>query len=247
MRILSIDIETSPNLAHVWSLWNQNVGLNQLLEPSEMMCFAAKWMGEKDILFYSDRTQASGHAGMIDAAHTLLDESDVVMHYNGKRFDVPHLNREFVEAGLTPPSPFKQIDLYQVVKQRFKLPSNKLDYVARMLGLKGKVKHEGHTLWVKCMAGDPKAWRDMEKYNKQDVLLLEQLYHILRPWVPNHPSFAIFTGTDCCPACGSTRLEKRGFAYTTVSKFQRFRCKRCGKWSRGGKALSRVDIREVTG
>lgn len=245
MRILSVDIETSPNLAHVWGLFNQNIGLNQLLESTEMMCFAAKWLGEKDIMFYS--THRDGKIRMVARAWSLLDEADVVMHYNGKRFDVPHLNREFVSQELTPPSPYKQIDLYQVVKQRFKLPSNKLDYVARMLGLKGKVPHEGHTLWVKCMAGDARAWRDMEKYNKQDVLLLEQLYHILRPWVPNHPSFAIFNGTDCCPACGSLRLERRGYAYTTVSKFQRFRCKRCGKWSRGGKALARADIREVTG
>lgn len=245
MRILSIDIETSPNLAHVWSLWNTNVGLSQLLESTEMMCFAAKWLGESPVKFYSQHQH--GKTVMLEAAYDLLDQADVVMHYNGKRFDVPHMNREFVTVGWTPPSPFKQIDLYQVVKQRFKLPSNKLDYVARMLGLTGKVKHEGHELWIKCMAGDAAAWKRMEKYNKQDVLLLEQVYVAVRPWIPNHPSFAIFNGVDCCPACGSLQLEKRGFHYTKVSKFQRFRCKKCGKWSHSGRALQRVDIREVTG
>ncbi len=54
MKILTIDIETSPNLAHVWGLWNQNVGLPQLLEPTQMISFAAKWYETKSVQFYSD-------------------------------------------------------------------------------------------------------------------------------------------------------------------------------------------------
>jgi chromosome partitioning protein len=32
LKVLLLDIETSPNLAHVWGIWQQNVGLSQLLE-----------------------------------------------------------------------------------------------------------------------------------------------------------------------------------------------------------------------
>src|SRR5690348_2588211 len=127
MRTLAIDIETSPNLADVWGLWQQNVGLNQLRESSEMLCFAAQFEDEP-VQFYS--SWDDGQVGMAAAAHRLLDEADAVLHYNGRRFDVPHLNREMLAAGFRPPSPFKQIDLLREVKSTFQFPSYKLAYVA---------------------------------------------------------------------------------------------------------------------
>jgi uncharacterized protein YprB with RNaseH-like and TPR domain len=98
---------------------------------------------------------------------------------------VPHLNREFVLAGLEPPAPYQQIDLLTAVRKQFKFPSNKLEYVLTTLGLAGKKKHEGHELWIKCMANDPKAWRTMTAYNKRDVRALEDLYYRIKPWIPN--------------------------------------------------------------
>lgn len=249
MKILSIDIETTPNLAHVWGLWQQNVGLPQLLESTEMLCYAAKWYGQPKMYF--DRVDDDGdRSGMVATAFNLVDQADVVMHYNGRRFDVPHLNREFLDHGYFPPSPFKQIDLLTAVKKQFKFPSYKLDYVSRALGLRGKTHHQGHELWIKCMAGDPAAWRKMTTYNKQDVRLLEQLYDRLQPWIPTHPNTAVHNDgerdvTDRCPACDSTSLSPQGFAYTATSKFQRFQCHGCGKWSRSGKRVGAVDVREV--
>ncbi len=54
MKILLLDIESSPNTAHVWGLWQQNVSINQLMESSYVLCYAAKWLGQKDVLFDSD-------------------------------------------------------------------------------------------------------------------------------------------------------------------------------------------------
>lgn len=240
MKVLVIDIETSPNLAHVWGLWNQNVSLSQLRESTRVIAFAAKWVGERKTSFFSDHSD--GHQAMIEAAHALLDQADVVVHYNGRRFDIPHLNREFLLAGLTPPAPFAQVDLLDCVKKQFRFVSNKLDHVAQQLGLGAKTHHEGHTLWVRCMAGEAKAWATMRKYNIQDVVLTEKLYLRLKPWITSHPNASLFEGAGC-PACGSGKLEKRGYAYTSVSRYQRYRCLGCGKWSRGGRALDRVEIR----
>lgn len=245
MRMLVIDIETRPNLAHVWGIWDQNVGLNQLLESAEMICFAAKWYGEPLVRFKS--VFHDGQEAMVDGAWQLLDRADVVMHYNGKRFDVPHLNREFLQHGHTPPSPYKQIDLYQVVKRQFAFPSYKLAYVAPALGLEDKGKHEGHELWVKCMNGDKAAWGRMADYNRQDVLLTEQLYEALIPWIQNHPSHGAYTSADVCPNCGSEDLQHRGTTYTKVSSFVRLQCQSCGKWSRTSKREGRTGVTEVTG
>jgi hypothetical protein len=243
VRTLLIDIETSPNLAHVWDLWNQNVGLNQLIESTEMLCFSAKWLGKEEIGFSS--VYGDGKETMVHAAHMLLDMADVVMHFNGKSFDVPHLNREFLLAGLKPPSPYRQIDLLLAIRKQFRFPSNKLAYVSKALGLAGKVEHEGHVLWVKCLAGDSEAWARMETYNRQDVQLLEELYEHLQPWIPGHPSHGSFTGEDVCPACGSANLAKQGHAYTQMSRFQRYRCGDCGKWSRSNKRDQSTGITEV--
>lgn len=245
MKILLIDIETSPNLAHVWGLWNQNVGLNQLIEHTEMMSFAAKFLGDKRTRFYS--TFHDGKEAMVQQAWDLLNEADVVMGWNSRSFDEKHLNREFLEAGLTPPSPYRSLDLMLAVKKKFRLPSNKLQYVSKLLGLQGKVQHSGHQLWIDCLAGSEKAWREMRKYNIQDVDLLEDIYFQLRPWIESHPAVALYDGTDgdSCPACGSTDLHRQGYAFTKLGRFPRFQCGGCGKWSRSGKRAGSVEIRDI--
>lgn len=241
-RILIIDIETSPNLADVWGLWNNNVSLSQLRESTRMLCFAAKWYGERGTLFASE--QISGHRDMVQTAWDLLDQADAVMHYNGRRFDTPHLYREFLLAGLTPPSPFKQIDLCDVVKHRFRFPSNKLQYVSTALGLAGKVSHEGHDLWVKVMAGDPDAWARMETYNRQDVDLLEEVYEILLPWIPGHPHRHLYGGSGCAK-CGHDTVVPDGVYRTALSAFLQYRCTSCGHWMRDSKRLYGVQIQEA--
>ena len=200
MKLLFLDIETSPNTAHVWGLWQQNVGLSQLRESSRVMCWAAMWAGDDEVNFSSENH--TSHKNMIKAAHSLLDEADAVCHYNGKKFDMPTLNKEFLKHGLLPPSPYKQIDLLRVARSQFRFPSNKLDYVAQQLGLGKKVAHEGHELWIKCMAGDKDAWARMEEYNINDVLLLEKVYDRLLPWINNHPNMSYTKSEYVCPTCG---------------------------------------------
>lgn len=245
MRVLTLDLETSPNIAHVWQLWDQNVSLAQLQESTRVLSFAAKWLGEKEIIFCSDFH--TGHDEMIREAHRLIDEADVLVTFNGIRFDRPHLMREFIEAGLRPPSPVKDVDLFRVVKSNFRFPSNKLDYVAQRLGLGGKVKNAGHMLWVRVLADEPKAWEEMRVYNVGDTKLTERLYLKLLPWISGHLHHGLFVDSDnpVCQRCGSTRLQRRGLAYTTLGSFPRFQCTKCGGWCRGGKREQGVDARAV--
>jgi hypothetical protein len=183
---------------------------------------------------------------MLRKIHDLISEADAVVHYNGTRFDIPVLNKEFLLQHLAPPAPYKQIDLLRVVRKEFRFPSNKLDYIAQRLGLGKKTDHEGYQLWVKCMNKDPAAWKVMEKYNKQDVVLLEKVYDRLLPWIKSHPNHNLYGG-DGCPNCGSHRLQKRGFSYTTTGTFQRFQCTNCGSWSKSTKAIKEhADVAAAT-
>lgn len=245
MRILCLDIETSPQLGWFFGrLWEHHYINQAALEAhTDVMCFAARWLGEKEWHFYTYNDKLE----MLDAAWALLDEADVVVTWNGKSFDIPQLNREFIREGLTPPSPYKQIDLYLTSRKKFYFASNKLGDVAQYLGVGGKHPHEGFDLWLKCINNDPAAWKIMEKYNKQDVVLLEKLYPIFTPWLIDAPSAAAWTGdiTTCTkPGCGG-HLKKQGFAYTAQSKFQQFKCDKCGSWIRSTKNLLTARVRGV--
>jgi hypothetical protein len=238
-RILMIDIETAPNLVYTWGLWNQNIGINQIVEPCRMLCFVAKWLGEPEIMFHSE---LDGRSAMLDAAHDLLDQADVVVHYYGSRFDVPHLYREFLQSGMTPPSPFKQVDLKNAVAKRFKFPSNKLQFISQAIGLSGKEETGGFDLWRGCMAGEAASWKTMRKYNERDVTLLEEVYETLLPWIPNVAHRHLYNATGECPACGADKVKPAGLYRTPLSVFQQYRCDGCGSFFRESKRITGTNI-----
>lgn len=228
IKILLLDIETSPISGYFWSLWNVNINTNNIIDSSKVLCWAAKWLGDKKLMF--DSTYASSESDMIKRIHSLLDEADAVVHWNGQKFDIPVLNKEFLLHGLPPPAPFKQIDLLRTSRRQFKFPSHKLDYVAKSLGLGQKVKHRGFELWVDCMANNSSAWKEMEKYNKQDVVLLEKVYHRMLPWIKNHPNVSACSGETACSTCGSHNVQKRGTYNTSTVSYQRYQCNDCHSW-----------------
>jgi len=212
-----------------WSLWNINVGINQIIEHGKVICWAARFVGEEEVHW-----RRFGNKDFLTKIHELLEEADVILTYNGKRFDLPLLNLEFLKAKMSPPAPYKHIDLLEVVKKQFRFLSNKLEYVAGQLGVRQKVAHEGLNLWMKVRNEDPEAWAVMKEYNIGDILTLEEVYEVLRPWCPSHPNVALYApgGDHQCSTCGSTHLQKRGFHVTGVGRYQRYRCTACGGWSR---------------
>lgn len=237
MKILLLDIETAPNTAHVWGLWEQNVGINQLLESSYVMCWAVKWYGNDEVLWR--KVNRDNPLKDLQAIHKVLEAADAVVHYNGTKFDIPTLNKEFILHNLKPPAPYTQIDLLKVARNKFKFPSNRLDYVAQALGVGKKSEHEGHGLWVKCMSGDSKAWKEMKEYNINDVLLLEKVYDKFKPWIKHHANHSLYSKEGLvCPNCGASSVQRRGFHYTSASKYQRYQCTGCGNWFRGGPSVA---------
>ena len=246
MKVLHLDIETAPNLAHVWGLWQQNVALSQLMAPGYVLCWAAKWDGGREVFF--DSEHQSSRRTMLQRVHKLLSEADIVVTYNGASFDLPTLNAEFVQQGMTPPSPYQHVDLLLAVRKRFRFPSNKLEYVSKALGVGSKVKHEGHPLWVACMNGEDRAWQRMRRYNENDVRLQERLYRRILGWIPNHPNHALYVDSDrpCCPNCGGTRLKSNGLRRTAAQVYRRYLCLKCGAWSRDTKKEHGAVTRRAT-
>lgn len=183
-RILGLDIETAPNLVAVYQLKQRYINPKYIKASGYVLCFTAKWLGEREV-FYAK--SPDGHRAMLEQIHGLLTQADAVVHYNGKKFDIPTLNAEFILHGLPPVKfPPVQIDLYLMVRRTFNFPSNKMDYVCQRLGIGKKARHEGWPMWEACMdhlnERHDKAWVTMERYNKRDVVMTERLYRKLRPW-----------------------------------------------------------------
>lgn len=243
MKILTLDIETSPHIASVWGLWQQNVSLNQLRECTTVICWAAKWHGNSKIEFMSDHHD--DHESMISWIWDLLDKADIVVGWNHKAFDLKHLNREFLLMGLSPPSKYVVVDLMLETRKNFKFASNKLDHVSRQLDIGHKLHHTGMELWNDCVIrDDPKAWAVMKRYNIQDVKLTEKVFDTLRPWL-KMPNIALYMGLEgfACPSCGSDALQRRGYAYKSAGVYQRYQCTDCTKWSTDSKRFATTVLR----
>ena len=210
-----------------------------------MLSWAAKWLGEDEIYSDSLPNYAVFEANpeydryIIETLWKMLDEADIVIGHNLRKFDDRKFRARCLYHGLPEPSSYRMVDTLKIAKKSFALTSNKLDFLATLLKLPNKVSHEGHTLWVKCMAGDPNAWETMIEYNEYDVELLEEVYLKIRHWDDTHPNVAVYYNDKVrrCPTCGSDDLEEEGTAKTNLSEFTEYRCNCCSKISRNGSNL----------
>ena len=235
-KLLVIDIETAPHLGWFWGLFKQNIGINQIEKPGRVLCFAARWHGEDETMFYSEH-QRGGAERMVRAAHRLMLEADGIVGWNSQRFDCRWLNKEFKQAELRRPAGYKHVDLMRSVKKYQYQPSYKLDYNARFLGLDGKVQTGGFDLWRDCMAGDRDAWKLMEEYNRHDTNLTDEVLTDMRQggWVHGLPNLSVYGG-DVCPDCGSAHLKADGYYETRTRLYQQWVCLDCGTPSHSAKS-----------
>lgn len=252
MKVLLLDIETAPILGYVWGLWDNNVALNQIASDWHILSWSAKWLDApaSQIIYMDQRNSANieDDKKLLVKIWKLLDEADVVITQNGKSFDHKKLNARFILNGMQPPSSFRYIDTLILAKKHFAFTSNKLEYMSDKLCTKyKKLKHSefgGFELWKACLAGNIKAWKEMERYNKHDVLSLEELYTKLIPW-DNNLNFNVYSdSSDHKCTCGSKDFVKRGFFYTNSGKYQRYKCVKCGSETRDRKNLLTLNKRK---
>lgn len=230
MKILVLDIETKPALVYTWGMHNQSFGPSQVLEWGGVLCFAAKWHGDAETMFWPEWR---GKERMVRAAHKLLSEADAVVGWNSQRFDVRWLQAEFQRAGLARPSPYTNVDLMRSQKRDAFMLSNKLESRRLWFGEEGKAETGGFGLWRAVMAGDRDARRKMEEYNRRDVEITEEEFDRMRAggWVRGLPNHAI-DGGHVCSHCGSEKLQARGWQASKTRRYKRYQCKDCGGWSR---------------
>lgn len=253
-KILFLDIETAPILALVWGLFDQNIALNQIVRDTFILSWAAKWYEDehgvvygphKKVMYMDQRRNnkpVKDDPKLLKGIWELLDEADIVVGQNSKRFDVKRLNTAFIKAGLKPPGGYKQIDTLEIAKKNFAFTSNKLEFTTENLCTKyKKLKHKkfpGFSLWTACLAGNMKAWKEMQTYNVHDILSTEEYYNKIQGWHASGPNFNVYHNDyhHRCQ-CGSLNLKRNGYTYTATGKFARYKCKECGRESRDSKNM----------
>jgi hypothetical protein len=226
MKTLFVDIETSPTLAYVYDYYDTNIV--KIVDNWKLMSIAWKWEGEKKISVCSTRTKTEKE--LVELAHKLYTEADVVVGFNSIRFDDKKLLAKFIEFDLAPVS-YRAVDVMKIAKNASFI-SNSLDNLCKTLLGEGKSDITYKDLWFDCLQNDARAYRLLEKYNKKDVDLTYRLYNRLKPYsrASQVPNMAIEKGY-CCRVCGSKNLQSRGFTYTRTRKYRRLQCNDCHAWS----------------
>ena len=180
MKTLLLDLETSPNIAYSWhGKWE--VDLIEFIEEGQIISFAWKWLGDKDVSVCSERVFT--HRKLIERLHNVYSQADYVVGHNLFAFDDKVSNTDFLLNKFMPPHPHRVVDTLKIAKKYFRFNSNKLDDLAQRLGIGRKLPHTGFPMWKGCMAGDKASWNLMEKYNKHDIVLLEGVYNRFLPWI----------------------------------------------------------------
>jgi hypothetical protein len=250
-KILFLDIETLPNKVYSWGLkvdgW---LPPDNIVQERHIVSVAWKWLGKKKV--YAATASLAPHlkgalpdAALLRQVSRVLNEADAVVTHNGNYFDLPWIRARMVINGMKPHRPIISIDTKTIASRHFYFNSNKLDYLGKILKLGQKI-HTDFGLWVRVEQGDKAALREMVRYNKEDVRLLQRLFIRLRPYIASQINAALFEPSEMlrtrvCPTCGKPRLVISRPAYTRTREVIRMRCKACGAFctADNGKRLPR--------
>jgi len=243
-KVLIFDLETSPELSYHFGRYQVNINDVFNVAPSYLLSFSAKWLGESETVtiglpYYNDYDPSNlSDKRLCEDLHKLLSDADVVVAHNLKGFDWKVAQTRFLLNDLEPISPTKLVDTLHIARANFRFPTNKLDTIARQLGLGSKLTHSGASLWLGCLENNEDDWKTMIDYNEQDVLLLEEVYLALRAYDKQHPNLALFYDDQepRCVCCGSKSLTlTTKKSYTGLSEFDIYQCDNCGKHNRSRK------------
>lgn len=250
VKILILDIETTPLEAYVWQtqVWKARISDDNVITQWFMLCWSAKWLGEDDIMsmrLTGNEALKEDDSRIVRGIWELLDQADIVIAHNGDMFDIPNLNTRFIINGLPPTSPYKTIDTLKIARKQFGFTHNSLNALGRVFGLGEKIETD-FNLWRKAKHGNDEALIEMEIYNREDVNLLERVYLKLRPFIKNHPNLGVYTMCEDnqCGHCASIDLTFSGYVYTNTGKYATYRCNKCGAVSRVRKSSLQKEKRE---
>lgn len=249
-KVLFWDVENAPSVGVSFSRWKVNLSPDHIVSEGGWLISACyKWGGESEIhslVLTPEEAIMKDDSRIVASLYEVFEEADIVVGQNGDRFDIPLFKTRLIKHHMPPHKTVKTVDTLKIAKQ-LKFNSNKLDSLAKEMGIGRKVQHSGIDLWIRCMMGEQEALDEMVEYNIQDVDLLEQVYTRLKAFDSKHPNVSHFYDDDLvrCPVCGGTDVQPTGNSiFTPVSEFSEMVCGDCGHRSRTRKSINTKEKRE---
>jgi len=241
-KILAFDFETSPAKGYFFgSIWETNV--IEIIEYEQILCVA--WMehgsnkvhvkGQDDFKGY--KPGVLNDKELVMFFRDIISKYDIVSAHNGDRFDITVLNTRLLAHGLAPINLSSTIDTKKIAKNKFHLPSNKLDDIADFLGIGRKLStHKG--LWMGCEKGIQTDWNYMKKYCKLDVVLQDKVLDYIIPFVKFNNVYSQLNGVDinCSnPTCCSKKLKINKKRKVVGGWKNQYQCDDCGSYTTDSK------------
>jgi hypothetical protein len=247
-RVGIVDLETLPAEVYTFRLYDQNIGIEQVISDICLLSWSGKFLNESEI--YSDvltkiEAPKKKDERIVRSCWEFIAGCDVVIGHNWSGFDGRILNTLFLQYDL-PPLKYVAVDTYLCAKSNFRFTSNKLKFINNKLGIRNKVDNDGFVLWKQCHQGDQEALDKMLEYNIGDIFATEQLFYKMRPYIRNF-NVALYNEIDDyqCPVCGSLHLKSEGFYFTSAGKWETVRCDNCQCVSRKKENLLSKDKKKV--
>ena len=229
-RRLFLDIETSPNEGYFWQPGRKvSIDYRAIKKERAIICVCYKWADHKEV---QALTWTRGDdAPMLRKLAKVLEQADEIVTHNGDHFDLPHIRTRCLFHGIGIMHGFNSADTLKVARYRYRFNSNRLDYLAKFLGVGGKLQNPPD-LWDRVVSGDRQALAEMVEYCKHDVRILEGVHGKLMTFHNAHTHIGVATGGDrlTCPHCGSLRTVSHKTLTTAAGMVKRhMRCKACSK------------------
>jgi len=232
-RICFYDIETSLAKSYHFQQWKVNLSQKQKIQESHLLSHAWAW-GDGEVtgsILTREEMLAHDPERLVLECWSLLDNCDILVAHNGKRFDVKKVNGYFLQYGMPPPSPYRVIDTLLIAKQKFALPFNSLAYLAEFLDVEQKIDTGGVDLWIQCDQGSQEALDKMNEYCMGDIVTLRGVYNRLIGWSNDGVNMALYNDHGAsCPHCSSDDVSviQGKYSHTVARKYQAYRCNGCG-------------------
>jgi len=230
---LFFDIETSPNIGLFWEAgYKKNIDYSNIIKERAIICICYKWEDSKDVGYLTwDSKQCDKK--MLLKFIEIANIADEMVGHNGDKFDLAWIRTRCLFHRINVFPVYTTIDTLKLSRSKFKFNSNKLDYIAKYLGMGEKIKTE-FGLWKAIVLNkDKEAMVKMVKYCQQDVRLLEKVYKELSTHIFAKTHYGVIFGEDrgSCPECGSDEIIRmvNRVSATGVKKIQ-FQCKTCHKY-----------------
>jgi predicted PolB exonuclease-like 3'-5' exonuclease len=229
VKRLFFDLETSPNVVLSWRLgYKISIGHENLLRERAIICVGYKWQGGKVKVIGWDQNQSD--KSLLEKLSKVIAQADEVVFHNGDRYDMPWVTTRCLFHDLPALPVVPSADTLRWARRKFAFNSNRLDYIAKFLGIGAKIKTE-FGLWKEVLLNnDRSALGKMMLYCAHDVELLEQVWERLSQASPIKTHAGVLDGGEkwSCPRCTSENVFQNQRRVTAKGTVQfSMKCKDC--------------------